>query len=169
MGTVIIKSDRITLAEHTADPAAVASGDFWYRADLDTLYLAIDSIVANSKRLAFPPFDTADIADLAITTAKLADLAVTSGKIAGGAVGTAQLADLGVTTAKIADNAVTTAKAAFANQDLLTTSTVTFAQVNVGDLMFGYGWKISEREDGLILSKDGKPVLLLGFEGVKQL
>jgi len=139
LGTTIIKTDRLTLAELTAEPASVVSGDLWYRADLDTLFLAIDTVVANSKELSFPPFDTGDIVDGAITTPK------------------------------IADSAVTLAKAAFADQELLTTSTVTFAEVRVADLSFEFGWKITETEEGLVLRKDGEPVLLLGFDGLKLL
>jgi Tfp pilus assembly protein PilW len=117
----------------------------------------VDGAVSSAK-IADSAVVTAKIADGQVTGAKIADSAVTTAKIADGAVSGAKIADSAITTAKVADGAITTAKTDFADQSLLTTSTVSFAQVNVGDLALRFGWKITETEDRLIILKDGKPV-----------
>jgi len=153
--TIVIKTDRVTFTSLTADPATVAAGDIYYRSDLQRFKFAIDTVVANAKTLPVAPLATADIADSAITTAKIADSQIT----------TAKIVDSAITSAKIADSAVTTAKTDFANQSLLTTSTVSFAQVNVGDLAFKYGWRISETSDELVIKYGDKPVLKISKSG----
>ncbi|RLI46534.1 hypothetical protein DRO69_02820 [Candidatus Bathyarchaeota archaeon] len=165
---VSIKPDRITLATLTADPDSVVAGDVYFRSDLNRIKFAIDTVVANAKTVPVVPIGTDDIADGAVTsakladgavsTAKLADSAVVESKIADGAVTSAKIADSAITTAKIADGAVTPAKTNFTDQSLKTTDTVTFAQVNVGDLGLKYGWKITETPDELLILKDGKVV-----------
>jgi hypothetical protein len=234
-GTVIIKSDRVTFASLTADPASVTSGDYWFRSDLQRLKIAIDTVVANAKTMPVVPIASGDISDGAITSAKIAsgaiasghiasgaiasghiasgqiatahivDSAITSAKIADGAVIEAKIAASAVTSAKIAsgaiasahigsgvissghiasgaiasghigsgqigtahlaDSAVTTAKTNFANQLLLTTSTVSFAQVNVGDLVFKYGWRITESKNSLTILYNSKPLLTITKRG----
>ena len=116
-----------------------------------------DGAVTEAK-LANSAVTTSKIADGAVTGAKLADSSVSTSKIVDGAVTTAKLANSAVTTAKIADGAVTLAKVDFTDQYLRTTDTVTFAQVNVGDLVFKYGWRIRETPSELIIEKDGKVV-----------
>ena len=234
-GTVIIKSDRVTFASLTADPASVTSGDHWFRSDLQRLKIAIDTVVANAKTMPVVPIAGGDIADGAITSAKIAsgaiasghiasgaiasghiasgqiatahivDSAITSAKVASSAIATTHIIDSAVTSAKIAsgaiasahigsgvissghiasgaiasghigsgqigtahlaDSAVTTAKTNFANQLLLTTSTVSFAQVNVGDLVFKYGWRITESKNSLTILYNSKPLLTITKRG----
>jgi len=110
--TTIIKSDRITFAPLTTDPATVVAGDAWFRQDLGRSKWAIDTVVANAKEMITTPVVTADLGDLAVTTAKLADSAVATAKLVDGAVSSAKLADSAVATAKIADSAVTETKIA---------------------------------------------------------
>jgi hypothetical protein len=244
-GTVIIKSDRVTFASLTADPASVTSGDHWFRSDLQRLKIAIDTVVANAKTMPVVPIASGDISDGAITSAKIAsgaiasghiasgaiasghiasgqiatahivDSAITSAKVASGAIATTHIIDSAITSAKIAsgaiasahigsgvissghiasgaiasahiasgaiasghigsgqigtahlaDSAVTTAKTNFANQLLLTTSTVSFAQVNVGDLVFKYGWRITESKNSLTILYNSKPLLTITKRG----
>lgn len=234
-GTVIIKSDRVTFASLTADPASVTSGDYWFRSDLQRLKIAIDTVVANAKTMPVVPIASGDISDGAITSAKIAsgaiasghiasgaiasghiasgqiatahivDSAITSAKVASSAIATTHIIDSAVTSAKIAsgaiasahigsgvissghiasgaiasghigsgqigtahlaDSAVTTAKTNFANQLLLTTSTVSFAQVNVGDLVFKYGWRITESKNSLTILYNSKPLLTITKRG----
>jgi len=214
-GTVIIKSDRVTFASLTADPASVTSGDHWFRSDLQRLKIAIDTVVANAKTIPVVPIASGDISDGAITSAKIAsgaiasahiasgaiasghiasgqiatahivDSAITSAKIASGAISSAHIASGAIasahiasgaiasahiasgqiTTAHIADSAVTTAKTNFTNQALFTTSTVSFAQVNVGDLVFKYGWRITESKNSLTILYNNKPLLTITKRG----
>jgi hypothetical protein len=184
-GTVIIKSDRVTFASLTADPASVTSGDYWFRSDLQRLKIAIDTVVANAKTIPVAPIASGDIADGAITSAKIASGAIASGHIASGAITSAHIASgaiasahiasgaitsghIGsgqITTAHIADSAVTTAKTNFTNQALFTTSTVSFAQVNVGDLVFKYGWRITESKNSLTILYNNKPLLTITKRG----
>jgi len=243
--TVIIKSDRVTFATLTADPATVTSGDYWYRSDLQRFKIAIDTVVANAKIVPITPITSGDIASGAIASAHIAsgaiasahiasgavatghivDSAITSPKIASGAIATGHIVDSAITSAKIAngavieakiasgavtsakiasgaiasahigsgviatghiadsavtsakigsgavstahiaDSAVTTAKTNFTNQALFTTSSVSFAQVSVGDLVFEYGWRITESPDALIILKDGVPILTINKKG----
>jgi hypothetical protein len=123
-----------------------------------------DSAVTTAK-IADSAITTAKIADGQITTAKIADSAITTAKIADGQVTTAKIADSSITTTKIADSAVTTAKTNFTNQNLFTTSTVSFAQVNVGDIQLRYGWRITESPDELIIMYEDRPVLRINKAG----
>lgn len=181
--TIYIKSDRITFMSLTADPSSVTAGDLWYRSDLQKFKFAVDTNVANAKTIPTVPIGTDDIADSSITTSKIADGAVTTAKIADGAVTTAKIVDGAVTTAKIADGAVTDAKITGpispskigagdlnlgsgvltcgginVNGNVTVSGTVTASQVNVGDLVFKYGWVIKEYPDALVVLKDGHEV-----------
>jgi len=153
--TLYIKSDRISFPSLTSDPTEYQAGDLWFNASDSRLKYSPDGTAVSS--LAPAPVSTGDIADGAVTSAKIANGAVTSDKIA----------DSAVTSAKIADGAVTDAKitgpispSKIGEGDLnLGTGTLTCGQVNVGDILLKYGWKIVEKPDRLLILKDNRIVL----------
>jgi len=192
-GTTIVKTDRVTMASLTAQPATVVSGDWWFRQDLGRPYYAIDSVVANAKLGLIRPAETDDLADSAITTAKIADAQITTAKIVDSAVSTAKIADSAIATAKIVDSAITTAKIVdsaittgkiadsavtdakidsvspgkITTGDLnLGTGTLTAGEVVVGDMILEYGWKIRETAEALQFLNDDRVVLVITKSGV---
>jgi len=147
MPTVSIKSDRITLAALTSDPASLSEGDLYYRSDLGKVrFVKLVDTTPTPTDLLVSPVQTADIADGAVTEAKIAD----------GAVSTAKIADGAVTDAKIT-GPISPGKIGTGDLDLgtgtLSCGTVNASTaVNVGDLIFKNGWKITEHPKyGLVL------------------
>jgi len=160
--TTIILTDRITMSPLTANPATVATGDWWYRQDLGRPIFAIDTVVANSKTGVIVPVVTDDIDNLAVTSGKLADSAVLTAKIADSAITTAKIADTAVTDAKIAN--VSPGKVLTGDLNL-GTGTLTAGQVTVGDFELKFGWRIRETEDAILFLKNDKVVARITQRG----
>jgi len=152
--TIYILTDRIRLAGLTSDPTDLVAGDVWLRSDIGRIKYTPDGSAV--REMATAPIQSGDIADGAVTTAKLADGAVTTAKIADSAVTTAKIADGAVTDAKIT-GPISPSKIGQGNLNL-GTGKLTCGQVQVGDILMKYGWKIVETERELLFIKDGKVV-----------
>jgi hypothetical protein len=178
MKTIVIRSNRISYATLTADPLDTVEGDFWYRADLDRPRV----FTTEAKSLPIVPVAADEIADLPATkitsgtfaTDRIPDLdasKITSGSFSSARIGTLSAekityGTLGVDRHQLLPNLVGSlgyTKTTFADQNLRTTDTVTFAQVNVGDLTFANKWRITEDPYfGLLLISDkGKKYALM--------
>jgi len=142
--TIYILSDRIRLAGLTSDPTDLVAGDVWLRSDTGKIKYTPDGSAVSE--MATAPIQSGDIADGAVTTAKIADGAVTTAKIADGAV----------TDAKIT-GPISPSKIGQGNLNL-GTGKLTCGQVQVGDILMKYGWKIVETERELLFIKNGKVV-----------
>jgi len=152
--TIYILSDRIRLAGLTSDPTDLVSGDMWLRSDVGKIKYTPDGTTV--VETATTPIQTGDIADGAVTSPKIADGAVTTTKIANGAVTTAKIADGAVTDAKIS-GPISPSK--IGQGDLnLGSGKLICGQVQVGDILMKYGWKIVETERELLIIKNGKVV-----------
>jgi len=142
--TVYIKSDRITLAPLTADPTSLTQGDLWFNSNEGKVKFTPDGSAV--KNFAIAPITTTDIADGAITTEKIANGAITTDKIADGAVTDVKITGP-ISPSKIGQGDLN-----------LGSGKLTCGEVQVGDILMRYGWKIVETNRELLFIKDGKIV-----------
>lgn len=149
--TVVANAKSFAVAPITTDQIADSA---------ITVTKIADGAVTNAK-LADKAVDSRVLADSAVTSSKIAASSIYGYHIIDGEITTAKIADGAVTTAKIADGAVTTTKianGAVTGAKIDPSTTITVAQINVGDLVFKYGWVIKESPDALIIYKDGREV-----------
>ena len=188
--TIKIFPDYIQFVGVTAKPAGATTGCLWYRVDVDRIYYqrgSEDVYIFDSADYEYhkyaSPLDHGDsvitsskLVDGCVLTRKIADRAVTGIKIALSAISTEHIVDSAITDSKI-KGPISPAKIGEGDLNIGTGiltcggvdaggGTVKCGAVQVGDIQMRLGWAITESEDGLILMRNGIPVLKITENGI---